>query len=314
MREYAKTRCLFVAASILAMVFTVAPTPFSSLSDRAHAQNKSAAVPKTTTSTNPDSTYGEGGSLTTVSNAQFKLLRETFKDKNGTTRETRLYPELGEGQVTVILYDENGKRVGSYDVGPVRDQWIIDMYGPDGVKISTEKLSKDEALNRGLDASRQFAMTGEYPPLVKTNVEQPKLQQADPFAKTKVEQPQLLPADPFNKTPPTESKTGANGAQGAAPKTCGEIQDRETLLAMGCDSRPAPRTTVAAPRPSTPAVAPTTNRSQSDCLSDLACYEQLKAQEFLREHERTSGSGRGSAAYPPVDLPVPGGMPAFPGK
>jgi hypothetical protein len=130
---------------------------------------------------------------------------------------------------------------------------------------------------------------------------------------TKVEQPQLQSKEIFKDPPPKEQpKTGTNDTQGAAPKTCGEIEDRATLLAMGCLSLPGTRATAAAPRRGAPQATPANTRSQSDCFSDTACFDQLKAQELLRERERASGSGKGGPDYPPVDLPVPGGNPGFP--
>src|SRR6185436_9595052 len=118
-------------------------------------------------------------------------------------------------------------------------------------------------------------------------LEQPKLPSQAPEVKTSNEQPTIQSKEPFKPTEPKvepKTATDAKDIHGAAPKSCGEVKDQATLIALGCISQPGART-VAAPV-AAPTVTRAVNRAQDDCFSDAVCTDELRAQERERERER----------------------------
>jgi len=180
--------------------------------------------------------------------------------------------------------------------------------------------SRDDALAVGDGVTDRFRTTLEFRAPTNDELAHPKT--AD--TKTKVEPPSLSPngsAFPdYGKQPESkiEPKAATNNGQTSAPKSCGEIKDQQTLIAMGCVSQPGARPAVANPTP--PVVTRAANRSREDCFSDAVCAEELRADELRgaerqRELERQSDPRRNTTGYPPagVGRGYPGSEPGYPG-
>ena len=104
---------------------------------------------------------------------------------------------------------------------------------------------------------------------------------------------------------PSPDKNTKNG-QTSAPKTCGDITDQTTLLAMGCTSAPRSRTVAVTGTQAVPARA--RNEQSVDCLSDPLCARELEA----RERE----SGKRDPVIPRIPMAgaPPGGSMSTPGR
>jgi hypothetical protein len=333
MRRSKTLRGLLVLASTLAIGFALAPTDlsFSLVQALAQDETKIGNTPpnKTTTTTTPDSKYGAGGQVITVSDDKYNtVISELHVDSNGVVREE--HQHFDNGSIRVIFQDPNGQWLGFYEILPTGEndpnrEWFYQTYKPgDRGGIPTGKYVKDrgEGMSLGTAASDHFAKTGDFRPPqdngIKTNVPQPNLpSQEEP--KTAQEQPSIQSKEVFSR--PTREqkpqqqalpKAATTNTQSSAPKTCGEITDRETLLALGCVSAPGTRPTVAAP--SQPAVTPASSRTETDCFSDPACFAELKAREEAYGREQKSDPRREAPDRPPVGYPgypMPGGSPGY---
>lgn len=261
--------CLAFASALLIGVSAPAIVPLSH--SAAFAQDKKATQPekKLTTTTTADNSYGEGGTKLTTSDDKFKVTQEQFKDKNGDVREVRMYED--NGSVVTFLYQDK-KLVGGYTVTP-KDadkpdgEWEFTGNAHGTVVRQTFK-SRDEALQRAEAASQQFAKNGE------------------------------IQDTPTNVVPPT--LTPRPPQQQAAPKSCGEIADEQTQIAMGCLPSPNRRPTAVNTGNRPAAATPAAKTQETDCFSDAVCREELERQERLRD----PSSRR---AMPPGG-PEPGGM------
>jgi hypothetical protein len=237
-----------------------------------------------TTTRETDDAFGAGGTKDVTSDDHFRVVGETWRDKDGTVRETHIFTSGTDGQPQEMWVFKTNDGAGHVDIQRnANGTWNLQEWeNPAGILRDFRGVSRDQIDKWVHDIQAQVASDGTMaeagaprslvekpvlPPMEK-NLGSVKPDRSKEEPKSAVEQPSLPPSE-NNLAPAPKADTPKSGAPkviGSAPKSCGDVKDPQTALAMGCIGGPPP----IAPVASTSVPPPPPAKSSDDDFDPFA--------------------------------------------